>query len=172
MTRAPKWAPKALSAPVPLRWDDEALPCRHCKLPTHWRTQRGAKVHPSCHISPWDRLTDEAYHEVVFNLAQTLGGYVTTPEPVVPTTYDMGPCAGCGKTTHRYGPGGRTHCATCRGDLSVSFVAPTLYDPTGQCGWCTEPGIRIKGHGADNFFHCRIHLWPPFRWPPPQEVTR
>src|SRR5439155_6686274 len=106
----PQWLRPPLDAPKRLRWDDEALPCRRCKLPTHWRTPRGAKTHPNCDASPWDELTPEAWAALVFDVALQLGA-VVSDEPIEPRDRNIhivhGPCSWCrqpgiGITDDRY----------------------------------------------------------------------
>lgn len=34
----------------------------------------------------------------------------------------------------------------------------------GPCSWCGQPGLGIT---EDAYFHCKIHMFRPYRWPPP-----
>jgi len=36
----------------------------------------------------------------------------------------------------------------------------------GPCGWCGAPGLLLT---ADRYYHCRTHLFPPYRWPEPRQ---
>lgn len=163
--KAPKWRKTILDKPKPLVWVDIPMPCRRCGQPSHWRTPQSTVngVHPWCDSTPFERLSDDAFIDVLYGVVATVGAQMIRTERPAPTTYDLGPCVCCGATTHRYGAGGQAACNTCRGELTATFVAPTLYDPRRPCSWCGAPGLAIND---DAYVHCPTHMWPPFRWPP------
>lgn len=52
---------------------------------------------------------------------------------------DWGPCVQCGARTHRYGPGGRSHCTNCRPQAR----------PPDSCTRCQQAGVtRPYLHGG------------------------
>jgi hypothetical protein len=153
-----------LDAPLPMRWDDEGGPCRRCGGFTHWRApkQSTGHTHPGCERS-FPELTDAAWQRVIFMVAGQLPGasYLGVEPRPAPTLREIGPCTRCGAPCQRYGRGGMSWCAACRGDPQGELSAVNAR-PTGPCGWCGQPGISLPG--VDRYWHCREHLFPPYRW--------
>jgi hypothetical protein len=89
-----------------MAWDEAERPCRKCKTPTHWRTQRGAAIHPMCE-PPWPRLTPQAEREVLVGLLAAFPRSTVTrpptPQPagaarqLAPIHVRNGPCSWCGR---------------------------------------------------------------------------
>jgi hypothetical protein len=61
-----------LDAPVALPWLPAPKPCSRCKQPSWSGTVRGRAVHPNCDAPWFDRLTEEAYEDVVWMVTRAL----------------------------------------------------------------------------------------------------
>lgn len=116
MTKAPKWRMRTLDKPTPLVWVDTAMPCRRCKQPSHWRTplSRVNGVHPWCDWTPFERLADEAFIDVLYGLAQVFQAVIipVINEPARPQYIRNGPCSWCGRPGIGISADAYLHCST------------------------------------------------------------